>query len=138
MSRLERLSFSLESSLAERLERLRKESGYNNRSEYLRDAIRARLVEREWELDREAVGTITLVYDHHAHGLGHKLAQVQHDCHTAILATTHIHLDHHRCLEVILVRGRARRIRAIADRLRQFRGVLHGELSMTSTGHDLA
>jgi CopG family nickel-responsive transcriptional regulator len=138
MSEITRLSISLEAALARKLERLRREAGYTNRSEYLRDVIRGRLVEREWELDSEAVGTITLIYDHHARQLQEKLTQIQHDHHAATLATTHVHLDHDRCLEVILVRGRAGRIRQIADALRKQRGVLHGGLSMSSTGRNLA
>lgn len=137
MSNLARVSFSLELPLLERLEALRAEAGYANRSEFLRDAIRSRLVERAWELDEEAVGTITLVYDHHAHGLASKLTALQHDHHDVILATTHVHLDHHHCVEVILVRGRAGRIRAITDELRRHKGVLHGGLSMSSTGKGL-
>jgi CopG family transcriptional regulator, nickel-responsive regulator len=135
---LERLSFSLERPLLDRLERLREDAGYGNRSEFLRDMIRGRLVDRAWELDEEAVGTITLVYDHHARGLNEKLTGLQHDHHEVILATTHVHLDHHHCVEVILVRGRAGRIRAIADSLGKQKGVLHGGLSMSSTGKGLA
>jgi CopG family nickel-responsive transcriptional regulator len=135
---LERLSFSLERPLLERLERLREEAGYGNRSELLRDMIRGRLVDRAWELDGEAVGTITLVYDHHARRLNERLTELQHDHHEVILATTHVHLDHHHCVEVILVRGRAGRIRAIADALGKQKGVLHAGLSMSSTGQELA
>lgn len=138
MADLERLSFSLERPLLDRLEQLRVEAGYGNRSEFLRDMIRGRLVDRAWELDEEAVGTITLVYDHHVHRLNEKLTDLQHDHHEVILATTHVHLDHHHCVEVILVRGRAGRIRAIADALRKQKGVLHGGLSMSSTGKGLA
>jgi CopG family nickel-responsive transcriptional regulator len=138
MPDLERLSFSLEAPLHKKLERLCRASGYSNRSEFIRDLIRAKLVEREWELDQEAVGTITIVYDHHVHQLNEKLTSLQHDHHSMILATTHVHLDHDRCLEVILVRGRAGRIRRIADDLRRQRGVLHGDLSMSSTGRNLA
>lgn len=138
MPDLERLSFSLERPLLERLEALRQEAGYANRSEYLRDLIRGRLVERAWELDQEAVGTITLVYDHHVHQLNEKLTALQHDHHDVIMATTHVHLDHHHCVEVILVRGRAGRIRAIADALGKQKGVLHGGLSMSATGKELA
>jgi CopG family nickel-responsive transcriptional regulator len=134
---LERLSFSLERPLLERLEKLREEAGYGNRSEFLRDMIRGRLVDRAWELDEEAVGTITLVYDHHARGLNEKLTDLQHDHHEVILATTHCHLDHHHCVEVILVRGRAGRLRAIADGLQRQKGVLHGGLSMSATGKEL-
>jgi len=132
-----RLSFSLEQPLLDRLEALRREAGYANRSEFLRDLIRARLVDRAWELNQEAVGTITLVYDHHARGLNARLTALQHDHHHVILATTHVHLDHHHCVEVILLRGRAAHIRAIADGLRRHKGVLHGELSMSSTGKEL-
>jgi CopG family nickel-responsive transcriptional regulator len=134
---LERLSFSLERPLLQRLEMLREEAGYGNRSEFLRDIIRGRLVERSWELDREAVGTITIVYDHHARGLNEKLTDLQHDHHDVILATTHVHLDHHHCVEVIIVRGRAGQIRAVADALQKQKGVLHGGLSMSSTGREL-
>lgn len=138
MSDLERLSFSLERPLLERLEKLQRDSRYTNRSEFLRDLIRSRLVEREWERDQEAVGTVTLVYDHHVRQLSEKLTALQHDHHDVILATTHVHLDHDRCVEVILVRGRGSRIRAIADGLRKHKGVLHADLSMSSTGTDLA
>lgn len=138
MADLERLSFSLERPLLERLEMLRREAGYSNRSEFLRDMIRGRLVDRSWELDEEAIGTVTLVYDHHARGLNEKLTDLQHANHELILATTHVHLDRHHCVEVILVRGRAGRIRAIADGLRKQRGVLHAGLSMSSTGKGLA
>jgi CopG family nickel-responsive transcriptional regulator len=135
---LERLSFSLERPLLDRLEKLREEAGYANRSEFLRDMIRGRLVDRAWELGEEAVGTITLVYDHHSRGLNEKLTDVQHDHHALILANTHVHLDHHHCVEVILLRGRAGRIRAIADALGKHKGVLHSGLSMSSTGKGLA
>ena len=137
MPDLERLSFSLERPLLERLERLREEAGYGNRSELLRDMIRGRLVDRAWELDGEAVGTITLVYDHHARRLNERLTDLQHDHHEVILATTHVHLDHDLCAEVVLCRGPASRLQAIADGLRQHKGVLHAALSMSSTGREL-
>jgi CopG family nickel-responsive transcriptional regulator len=135
---LERLSFTIERPLLERLETLRGEAGYGNRSEFLRDMIRGRLVDRAWELDHEAVGTITLIFDHHARGLNERLTDLQHDHHKIILATTHVHLDHDHCVEVILLRGRAGELRAVADGLRRLKGVLHGGLSMSSTGKELA
>ena len=81
MPELDRLSFSLERPLSAALERLVTESGYSNRSEYIRDMIRDRMVEREWERDEEAVGTITLVYDHHLRRLTEKLTELQHEHH---------------------------------------------------------
>ncbi len=137
MSELVRLSFSLDATLEAKLEELRTRRRYSNRSELLRDLIRDQLVEEVWEEDREAVGTVTLVFDHHAHGLHEKLTDLQHEHHDVILATTHVHLDHHLCAEVILCRGRSGLIRSIADQLRQQKGVLHGSLSVSSTGAEL-
>ncbi len=134
MSDLVRLSLSIEKSLLERLEGLVRSRGYTNRSEFVRDMVRDRLVEEEWALDREAVGTITLVYDPRTRELSHKLTGLQHRHHGIILATTHVHLDDDICVEVLLARGKASSIREIADLLRQQKGVLHATLSMSSMG----
>lgn len=137
MSKVARLSFSIEESLLERLETLIKEGRYENRSEFIRDLIRGRLVEQEWEHDKEAVGTITMLYDHHKRGLAERLTHVQHDFHHVILASTHIHLDHALCAEIVIVRGRASRLKQLADLLRKHKGVLHATLSISSTGKKL-
>jgi len=138
MSDLVRQSFSIEPSLWDKLEDLVKSAGYTNRSEFLRDMIREKLVEQEWRSgSHEVVGTITLVYDHHARLLGEKLTDIQHDHHEAILATTHVHLDHDMCAEMIMMCGRPDSIRAVADRIRQQKGVLHASLSISSTGRSL-
>lgn len=137
MSDLVRISISLDSALLERAETLRRARGYENRSEFLRDLLRERLVEEAWETDEEAVGAITLIYDHHQRQLGEKLTEVQHDHHDVVLATTHVHLDRRLCAEVIMTRGRAGTLRRLADTLRRQKGVLHGELTMTSTGKEL-
>lgn len=138
MSDLVRQSFSMESSLWDKLEELLEGGGYTNRSEFLRDLIREKLVQREWETGRhEVVGTITLIYDHHARLLGEKLTDIQHDHHDAILATTHVHLDHDMCAEMIMMHGSAEVIRQVADRIRQQKGVLHASLSISSTGRAL-
>ena len=135
MSELVRLSISLEKPLLGQLERLVKASSYTNRSEFIRDLIRQRLVEQQWTDKREEViGTITMIYDHHARQLSDKLVEIQHDHHDNIMATTHVHLSHDLCAEMIMVRGSAVRVRQITDRLRQQRGVLHAELTMSSTG----
>ena len=138
MSDLVRVSLAIERSLLKRLEKMLAAGGYTNRSEFIRDMIRQRLVEQEWQGDREAVGTITLVYDHHARLLSEKLTDLQHEHHGTILATMHVHLDEHTCVETVLARGPASRIREIADRIRRQKGVLHAALSMSSTGKELA
>jgi CopG family transcriptional regulator, nickel-responsive regulator len=137
VSDLVRLSLSIEKPLYLQLEKLVKETGYSNRSEFIRDMIRDMLVEKKWKNDQVVVGTITLVYDHHARRLSEKLTDLQHDHHDEVLATTHVHLDHHTCVEMILVKGRAKNIKLIADKLGQQKGVFHYELSMSAIGDDL-
>lgn len=137
MSDLVRLSLSIEKPLFDRLERLVKQSGYSNRSEYVRDLVRKQLVEGEWDRDREVLGTITLIYDHGQRQLSEKLTGLQHDHHHAVLVTTHVHLTKAMCAEVILVRAKAREVRHLADTLGQQKGVFHCELSMSSTGRSL-
>jgi CopG family nickel-responsive transcriptional regulator len=134
MSELVRMSVSIEKPLFRNLERMIRGSRYTNRSEFLRDLIRERLVEEEWQHDREVVATITLVYDHHVRLLNRKLTDLQHDHHGRILASTHVHLDKHMCAEMIMLKGRAGEIKQIGDLLRQQKGVFHAGLSMSSTG----
>jgi CopG family nickel-responsive transcriptional regulator len=137
MSDLVRASFSLDKHLRDQFERFADERGYQNRSEFLRDLLREHLVQEEWEKDQEALGTITLVYDHHQRQLSAKLIDVQHDHHDIVLATTHVHLSHDLCAEAIMLRGKASQIRTMADLLRKQKGVLHATLSMSSTGKAL-
>lgn len=134
MSTVERMSFSIEKPLLQRLEKLVKQSGYTNRSEFVRDMIRQRLVETEWDKNAEVLGTITLLYDHHQRRLTEKLIDLQHDHHHAVLATTHVHLSKALCAEVIIMKAQAGKVRTLVDALRQQKGVLHAELTMASTG----
>ena len=100
--------------------------------------IRDRLVEHRQKFGTEDIaGTITLVYDHHKPHLQATLTDIQHDHHDVILSTVHVHLDHHNCLEVLLVRGKAAVIKKIADELISAKGVKHGKLTVTTTGKDL-
>lgn len=137
MSDLIRLSFSIEQSLVAQLEKLVKTNNYINRSEFIRDLIRAKVVAQQWEDNEEALGTITLLYNHHSRLLNEKLIELQHDHHDLILATTHVHLDAHLCAEMIMVTGKASAIRHLANQLQQPKGVLHMTLSMTATGNQL-
>ncbi len=136
-SQVERISISLEKDLCAKLDRMIKERKAANRSEFIRDLIRSQIVEEEWKRDEEAVGAITIVYDHHASGLVLRLLEVQHHYHAEIITATHIHLDEHMCAETIMARGHASRLREIADRLKGIKGVLHAQLSMSTTGKKL-
>jgi len=134
-----RLSVSLAPRLLEQLDGMAREKGYDNRSLAIADMIRAQLVEHRQNLgSREIAGTITLVYDHHRPHVQATLTDIQHDHHDVIVSTLHVHLDHHNCLEVLVVRGRADLIKKIADELIAAKGVKHGKLTVTTTGKDLS
>ena len=133
-----RFSISLPPSLLRQLDEMSGDKGYDNRSLAIADMIRDRLVEHRQKFGTEdIVGTITLVYDHHKPHLQASLTDIQHDHHDVILSTVHVHLDHHNCLEVLLVRGKAADIKKIADELIGAKGVKHGKLTVTTTGKDL-
>lgn len=111
--------------------------GYQNRSEAIRDAIRGQLIRQEWEEGDEVTGVITILYDHHRPGVSEALNDLQHHALAQVIASTHIHLDEANCLECIAVKGEARAIETLADRLGSLKGVKHGELTATSTGKKL-
>ncbi len=134
---LKRFSISLENNLLTSFDQYIKAQSYSNRSEAIRDLIRKALVKQEWESDSKVMGVITLVYDHHQHQLQEKVTEVQHDYHHHIVSSTHVHMDHNNCLEVIIVKGKAQDVQDLADRLIALRGVRDGNLAMSSTGKDL-
>ena len=133
-----RSSISLPRGLLKDLDEMIRRKGVANRSLAIADMVRDSLVEhRQHSDDREIVGTITLVFDHHKRDLQSLMTDVQHDHHHVIIATMHVHLDHDNCLEMIAVRGKASMVRKIADALIALKGIKHGKLTVTSTGKDL-
>ena len=134
---LRRFSVSLEEELLEQFDSYIRERGYVNRSEAVRDLIRKEFINEEWEQDGDVAGVVTLVYNHHQPQLQEKITEIQHDYYTLITSTAHVHMDHHNCLEVIIVKGKASRIREMAEKVIAMRGVKNGNLTMTSTGHHL-
>ncbi|GBE06583.1 putative nickel-responsive regulator [bacterium BMS3Abin10] len=133
-----RFGISLENSLLKGFDSLIKKKGYASRSEAIRDLIRDSLVKEEWEHgNKDTVGAISIVYSHGTRELSDTLTDIQHNFHSSVVSSLHVHLDHHNCLEVIIVRGKGREIKKIADRLIGTRGVKHGKLSLTTTGKDL-
>jgi CopG family nickel-responsive transcriptional regulator len=138
LGKTERFSVSLEGELLKAFDRYIDQMGYTTRSEAVRDLIREKLVAREWQDPRtEGVGVVTLVYDHHRRDLPERLTELQHRFFKEIVSTTHIHLDRHNCLEVIIVRGQAKTLQNIADLLISTKGVKHGRLLATTTGKTL-
>jgi len=138
MANVVRFGVSLEPELLKQFDRLLTARRYTNRSEAVRDLIRDALIEEDWRVgNRQAAGVVTLLYDHASMELAQRLTHLQHDQHAQIVSSLHVHLDHHNCLEVLVMRGRAHEIRTAADRLIGTRGVKHGKLTMTATGRAL-
>jgi CopG family nickel-responsive transcriptional regulator len=139
MGKTIRFGISLNSDLLEQFDKLCDEKSYPNRSEAIRDLIRAVLVEKEQQADEADIAAVlSLVYDHHVSDLSQRLVEIQHDEHEVILTTVHVHLDHHNCLEVLILKGAGDAVRRLADRLIATKGVKHGRLTLTTTGQKLA
>jgi CopG family nickel-responsive transcriptional regulator len=137
---LERIGVSLEDDLLARFDKLIAEKGYVSRSEAIRDLIRDALVQRSWsESDgrEERVAVVALVYDHDASSLAQKLAHIQHENHRAVVSALHVHMDAHNCLEVLVLRGRAREVVSMGEGLVSTKGVKYGKLVPATTGQDL-
>lgn len=133
MVQLSRIGVSLDSDLLDRFDKFIADKGYDNRSEAFRDLIRDRLVGTAVVDSRaQVVGTVTLIYDHHARLLPEKLADLQHEHHEVVISTLHAHLDHDTCLEVVILRGKSRDVQQLADKLISTKGVRHGRLVISS------
>jgi CopG family transcriptional regulator, nickel-responsive regulator len=137
VSTLYRFGISLEVSLIKEFDKHIQGKNYKNRSEAIRDLIREDLVKKQWLCDNEVAGAITMNYDHHKRELVNKLMDIQHDFQKTVISTQHIHIDHHNCLEILAVRGKARDVENLASKLKSQVGVKHVALSMSTTGSSL-
>jgi CopG family nickel-responsive transcriptional regulator len=133
MSEIARFTVSVEEELLIAFDKYCAQEQYATRSEAVRQLIRDSLTHRTWQTGAEQVaGTLTLVYDHHRAQIGKRLTKIQHDNTDLIVSTTHIHLSHDLCLEVIILRGPASRLQTIAAQLKGLKGIHKGELVMAS------
>lgn len=133
MEKITRFGVSIEPDLLKKFDRIMKKKGYTNRSEAIRDIIREHLVvEHTQDPLGEVIGTLTMIYDHHTGPLVERLLEIQHDHYQEILTSTHIHIDHNTCLEVLVLRGKTQNIRKLADTIKALKGIKHGELVTTS------
>ena len=134
MEKITRFGVSIEPDLLKKFDKIIKKKGYANRSEAIRDIIRKNLItERTEDPNSEAIGTLTMIYDHHAGNLTNRLLDLQHHHHKEILTTTHIHVDHDNCLEVLVLKGKTGNIQRLADNIKSLKGIKHGELVITES-----
>jgi CopG family transcriptional regulator, nickel-responsive regulator len=124
-----RFSASIDPTLLTEFDEMTEKIGYN-RSTAITSAMRNFIVDRLWEgEDGEVMGAITMIYDHHRSGVTEELTNIQHDYPHEITASTHIHIDHDNCLEIVAVRGQTQRIKALAERLSTCRGVKQSKIT---------
>ena len=133
MPELTRVSISLESALLEAFDKYINDKGYATRSEAIRDLIRDRLIRAEAKQPSgDQVAVVTLVYDHHARELAARLIDKQHHQHHLVVSSLHVHLGARHCLEVTVLRGPGEKVKHLGDELLATKGVLHGEVMLTS------
>jgi CopG family nickel-responsive transcriptional regulator len=131
-NKLTRFGISMDEALLVQFDEMIEKKGYPNRSEAVRDLIRDAILQNKWTDGEEVVaGTIMLFYDHHHNNLVDEMMRIQHDYHENILATTHLHIDHHNCLEIIVVKGKTSLLRNLSDRLISLKGVFYGKLTVS-------
>jgi CopG family transcriptional regulator, nickel-responsive regulator len=132
MKKIKRFGVSLEEELFRELDSLVKRHKFPNRSQAIRFLIRKNLAEEDYEENKVVSGAVIMIYDHHRRELVNRALDIQHEFGGVILATQHVHLDHHTCLEIIALKGRAAVLKDLSDRLTSLKGVKHGKLVVTS------
>lgn len=129
---MERFTISLDDNLAREFDRLIAERGYGNRSEAVRDLLRAHLdrLREARDAHGHCVGNLSYVYNHHERELAERLTGIQHEHHDLVVSTMHAHLDHDYCIESVILKGPANDVRRFADAIAAERGVRHGSLNI--------
>ncbi|WP_208246185.1 nickel-responsive transcriptional regulator NikR (plasmid) [Rhizobium sp. T1470] len=129
---MQRITITIDDELMATLDRMIEFKGYQNRSEALRDLARAGLQQAAFEAGRldKCVGVLSYTYDHSARNVARKLINSHHDHHDISVASMHVHLDHDRCLEVSILKGRSHEIRHFSDHVKADRHITHGSLAV--------
>ena len=135
--KLVRFGVSIEEDLLARFDKLLKNQKYNNRSEALRDMIRSALVKEEWSQEENIAGGIAYVYDHHQRQLVNKLMDVQHSYHDLIVSSQHVHLDHNHCIEIVMVRGSAKKVTSLFYEMKSIKGIKHIDIIKSTIGNNI-
>ncbi|WP_102348651.1 nickel-responsive transcriptional regulator NikR [Bacillus sp. Marseille-P3661] len=131
-TKLTRFGVSMAEDLLQNFDEYINEKGYSNRSEAVRDLVREAIVQHDWTKDEQIVaGSILIFYDHHQKNLVNEIIEIQHNYHDQILGTSHYHIDHHNCLEIIIVKGRAGVLKKLSDGLTTLKGVKYSKLTVS-------
>lgn len=133
MAEVKRFGVSVKEGLLKEFDSLVKRKGYPTRSKAIEDIIREKLKEESLAGGKKGTGAVILVYDHHKRQLVSTLTDIQHDFSGLVICTQHVHLNHHNCMEIIVVRGTQEKMQELADKLRSQKGVKSGSLTVASS-----
>lgn len=128
-----RFSISLEKELLEELDQYANDNNFANRSQALRHLIENNIVEKKWACNNIVAGAIIMIYDHHKKEILSKSNEIQHNYFEEILSSQHYHLSHDICLEIVAVKGKAKKLTELSDKLISIKGIRHGKLIMSKT-----
>lgn len=128
----ERFTVSVEPGLAQEFDDFLKRKGYSNRSEAVRDLLRAALAQEHLRAQDagECVGVLNYMYDHHERELSKRLTQTHHAHYNLTVTTLHMHLDHDNCVESVLLRGSVSDVQSFAESVMARPGIRHGHLHL--------
>ena len=130
---LARFGVSLDEDLLKALDAFVIENSLPNRSQAIRHLVEKNLVEKKWQCNQMVAGAVVLLYDHHKGDITTKSNDIQHEYYDVILSAQHFHLNHDNCLEIIAVKGTAKRLTELSDKLIGMKNIIHGKLVMSRT-----
>ena len=136
---MQRVTMTIDDELMESLDRYMEAGGHQNRSEAVRDLVRAGLT-RQPKIDdaaRACMAALVYVYDHETRQLSKRLLNEHHDHADLSVATLHVHIDAASCLEVSLLRGQKSEVEHFARHVIGERGVRYGELVVVPAEVDI-
>mgnify|MGYP000883445699 CR=1 FL=1 len=130
-----RISMSLPKTLLNEFDEVLKDRGYNSRSKGIRDALKDYIVRYQWmrDIEGDRVGILAVIYNHHTTGVMEELADIQHKFLDYINSTMHIHMTEKNCLEVIVIKGSAEKVRELTEGIMKLKGVEHVKLTTTAS-----
>ena len=134
MENLQRVGISLDSKLLSQFDKVIEKKGYTNRSEAIRDMIRQSLTDKQLaDPKTTAIAAVFVVYDHHQADLAQKLIKLQHSHLLKAISSMHIHLGHHDCLEIIILKGKVSEITKLGDSIISLKGVKLGKVNLIAS-----
>nr|MBP3725393.1 nickel-responsive transcriptional regulator NikR [Campylobacter sp.] len=130
MDKVIRFSVSLPPQLLKKLDDMIDRSNYASRSEFTRDLIRDKIARDSWsDSNAKVIAVLVISYDHHEGELVMRKMSIEHDAKVEIVCTNHIHIDHHNCLETMILKGSVKEVESFKDNIAGLKGVKFANLT---------